>query len=480
MKTMKTIPYLSLLLIFGMFGIQHCLATNGMNLEGYGPVALGMGGAAIATDTTTAAVMNNPATLSLQEPDNQFNIALGVLGPDVATTSPDGQVENSNADAFFMPAMGYVHKKGNLSYGLAVFGQGGMGTHYSSKSFLSAGSGKEVHSCVSVGRLIVPLAYKVYEQLTIAATVDFVWAGMNLDMPMSGAQFVDLTTPGMQNSGQASGSLMNSMMPFMMAGYQLDWAHFSFNSDTQLSGEALGMGYAGKIGLLYEISPELKVGIVYQTQTAISDLESKNATMSFQMSNATPPPGYPPVLPVAIKGKIKVVDFEWPALFGVGLNYKFNERFSASLDVKNVNWSDVMEDFTMNFVVNQDAGNDMTSMGGPNMKGQEITASLYQNWDDQLIVAVGGEYLLNNTYTLRFGYNYAENPIPDQYLNPLFPATVENHITGGFGVKLGERSRLDFGASIALEKEVSIPTPMGNMKSTHRQINGQLMYSFNW
>jgi long-chain fatty acid transport protein len=33
-----------------------------MNMEGYGPIACGMGGACMAFDNGTAAVMNNPAT----------------------------------------------------------------------------------------------------------------------------------------------------------------------------------------------------------------------------------------------------------------------------------------------------------------------------------------------------------------------------------------------------------------------------------
>ena len=34
-------------------------ATNGMNMEGYGPIALGMGGASMAYENGSAATMNN-------------------------------------------------------------------------------------------------------------------------------------------------------------------------------------------------------------------------------------------------------------------------------------------------------------------------------------------------------------------------------------------------------------------------------------
>lgn len=58
-------------------------ATNGMNLEGYGPIATGMGGASMAYDNGTAAMMNNPATLTLLMQGWRLDVALGMLGPDV-------------------------------------------------------------------------------------------------------------------------------------------------------------------------------------------------------------------------------------------------------------------------------------------------------------------------------------------------------------------------------------------------------------
>jgi len=476
----KITSRISLFSLITLVSASHMFATNGMNLEGYGPIALGMGGTSLASDATTAAVMNNPATLILQEADNQLNLAVGVLGPDVSMKSPDGQVANSNSDAFFMPAIGFIKKHENLRYGVAVFGQGGMGTHYASDSFVAGGSGGPAHSCVSVGRVIAPLSYRINEKLSIGVTADFVWAGMNLEMPMTGSQFADLTTPGMQYSGAASGSLLNSMMPFMMAGYQLDWARFEFDTGTQLTGEAMGGGIAAKIGLLYQPNDKLSIGVVYHSQTLLNDLETDSATMKFQMSNSNPPPGYPTVFPATVTGDIAIKDFEWPSLVGVGFTYKANDTWTLSLDLKEVMWSDVMENFTMKFTVNGDASNNMTSMGGPNMQNQSLEAKLYQNWDNQLIVAVGASYKANDTLTLLAGFNHAKNPIPDSYLNPLFPATPENHLTAGFSWQTGDRSRVDFGMSLALEAEDKIPTPYGNITSTHSQINGQIMYSFNW
>ncbi|MGB2698313.1 MAG: aromatic hydrocarbon degradation protein, partial [Candidatus Zixiibacteriota bacterium] len=128
------------LTIFLFATAPSTLATNGMNLEGYGPVAMGMGGASMAYENGTAAVMNNPATLSLMSQGLRFDIALGMLGPDVdalVATQLGNMNANSSADAFFMPALGLAIKRGSLVYGLGIFAQGGMGTEYSKDSWLA-------------------------------------------------------------------------------------------------------------------------------------------------------------------------------------------------------------------------------------------------------------------------------------------------------------------------------------------------------
>src|SRR3990172_11900597 len=135
-------------------------ATNGMNLEGYGPIAAAMGGASMAYDNGTAALMNNPATLALMPEGDRLDLALGYLGPNVSASMPGASVD-SDATAFYMPAVGWAHKSGQLTYGVGMFAQGGMGTEYGASSFMAAGSNEKVRSEVGVGRLMVPLAYEV-------------------------------------------------------------------------------------------------------------------------------------------------------------------------------------------------------------------------------------------------------------------------------------------------------------------------------
>ena len=92
------------------------MATNGMLLEGYGPVAAGIGGASMAYD-------NGTATLGLMGEGSRVDVMVGFVGPDVSVS---GMMGTSEADAFNMPAIGYVNEQGKLAYGAGGRGQGDL------------------------------------------------------------------------------------------------------------------------------------------------------------------------------------------------------------------------------------------------------------------------------------------------------------------------------------------------------------------
>lgn len=441
-------------------------ATNGMNLEGYGPVATAMGGASLAYDNGTAAVINNPATLGLLATTRRLDVALGVLGPRITATSPTGMSAESQAKAFFMPAFGYAARSGNLTYGLGLFGQGGMGCQYEGNTWRGLGFNLENRTEVSVGRLIAPISYKVSDRLHLAATVDFVWAGMDLKMAMSGAQFFDLVDPRSQQFGRASGSLVQSfsgMLGTLPAGTNVDYAYFNFCNGNPYTGEARGYGYAGKVGLVYEVSPELTFGLTYHSRTSLGDLKAPGNFLGFQLS--VPGMGR---MPQTLSGDIRVLDFEWPAMAGVGLAYRPNSDWLIVADIRTVFWQDVMDSFNMRFTASSATSN------GP-FAGQVMNATLFQKWDDQVVFQTGAAVRLNKEFTLRFGANFASNQIPDKFLNCLFPATIEKHITAGFGYVLSPRSSIDVSVTHGFEVE---QTNGYGIRISHSQNNAQVMYSY--
>ena len=469
-------------------------ATNGMNLEGYGPISAGMGGTSFGFHNGTAAMMNNPATLGFFADGYHLDLAVGYLGPRITATvtTPDGDIPaESESKSFWMPALGFMVKKSQWGYGFGIFGQGGMGTEYSSSSWMSDPSmgqntaleeGLVNRSEVSVGRAIVPVTYDVNEKFTVGVTFDFVWAGMDLQMAMSEGQFQDMANPAAQNIGTISGSMVEAIgmfyEPFGGTGIsQLYHAYFDFSNESSFFGEAKGYGAAGKLGLTYEITPAVTVGATYHSQTWLQDLETSNAKLSMGL-NADPgafqgaPTGTYMDMEMSVTGTVTIKDFEWPWVIGGGVAFDASEKLMLAFDLKYIGWESAMKDFKMSFKADETVENG-------NFGGLEMDANLYQNWENQLVIALGGAYEATEALTLRGGYNYGKNPVPDQYVNALFPAIVEHHITLGAGYDWGKNG-LNGSFQTALENSQTNP---GNgmtippVESTHKQYNFQFMYS---
>lgn len=435
-------------------------ATNGMNLEGYGPVATAMGGASFAYQNGAGAMMNNPATLGLMPEGRGIGVALGYLGPRVSSAST-----KSGGDAYFMPAFGYVAKKGNLTYGIGVYSQGGMGTEYAQGSPLALGTGEEVRSEVGVGRLILPLTYNVNDQLTIGGSLDWVWATMDLKMAASTDQFAAMFSG--TGAGPA-GPMMAAMGGLMGAGTNRFRIDFSDNND--FSGEAFGSGFAGKIGIVYKFNNALTMGATYHTKTRLGDMktDSRGAKFSAYTNTGALIPG------TTMTGKVTVHNFQWPETYGFGLAYQINSQWMLAADYKRLNWADVMRDFKMTFA--------------PNGIADSGDFRINQNWKNQNVFMIGAAYRMNDQLTLRFGGNFAGNPVPDNRVNPMFPATVKDHYTFGFGYVLSRQSGIDFSMTYAPKVKVTgsqslsgamgSGAPSNSLTISHGQMNAQLQYGY--
>jgi long-chain fatty acid transport protein len=431
--------------LLAMSGIASpVLATNGMNMEGYGPIATAMGGASMAYDNGAAAVVNNPATLGLMAAGtSRIDVAVGGLHPNVTAKLAGMPEAKSGGDAYYMPALGWVAKTGRFSYGVGVFSQGGMGTEYAAGSFMSAGSPGETRSELGVGRLIAPLAFEISPDLTIGGSLDFVWATLDLKMAASTAMLGSMVTGG-------SGALFGAL-PSMMG---MNWARVDFSDGNDFSGAAKGYGWAENIGFTYRVAPTVTIGGVYHSKTSLSDLETggSGATMSAGMSGGA--------AMFNDSGKIKVRNFQWPETYGFGVSVKVLPQLQVVADVKHIGWSKVMKDFKMTY--------ESGGMGG------SVDFTLPQEWKDQTVLQLGATYMLNEQLALRAGFNGSRNPIPDTYLNALFPAIVKNHYTFGVGYAISKSAEVN--GSFAYAPKVT-QTGGSGITNEHSQTNWQLMYT---
>ncbi|MBK9360450.1 MAG: outer membrane protein transport protein [Rubrivivax sp.] len=413
-------------------------ATNGMNMEGYGPVSTGMGGASQAIDHGTAAMAQNPATLGLMAAgSSRMDLAFGRLGPKVNSSIPGFASADSSGTAYYMPALGFARRQGALTWGVGLFAQGGMGTDYAGDSFLAMGSGQPVRSELGVGRLLLPVAWQATPDLTIGASLDFVWAGLDLRMAASGAQLGGLVTGVSGNLGMAMPALAGA-----------PWARIDFSNSSDFTGAAKSTGWAGKLGLVYRLAPGLTLGASYQTETSLGDMKTSASGASLSAFGG-----------FADSGRITVVDFQWPAMTALGIAWQSGPALLVA-DVKRVDWSGVMKDFRMRY--------DSAGMGG------SVSFALPQNWKDQTVISLGGAFAISPALTLRAGYNRADNPIPEAFVNPLFPATEKTHYTLGLGWRTSPAGELN--ASLTVAPKSTVTNGQGVVIS-HKQTNLQMMYS---
>ncbi len=449
-----------LLVLFS--GSSTAFATNGMNLEGYGAKSHALGGASMGFDTGNSAVMNNPSTLGMMK-DGSKELGFGIRGlhPDVsAVYSPLS--DKSDGTAYYMPSLSYTRKDGSIAWGVAMLAQGGMGTEYGNDSplfqFGMPMSGKEIRSEVSAGRVMFPVAWNITENTTIGGSVDLLWTSMDLQMDMDGRHF-----KGMMDG--VSGSMYNTLGGFMAGGSVTDinYVRFDFSNSSPFIGAAVGYGTGAKIGLTHRLSKNLTIGGSYHTRTRLSDLETSKATLSFAGAGSA----FTGSNPVLVTGALKVKDFEWPAVLAAGFAFYPDNRWMIVGDVKYMDWATAMEKFNMSFVA------DNTTANAP-FAGQSLDVVMKQEWKDQTIFSVGVQYKATDRLALRAGANLSTNPVPDTYLNPLFPAITKNHYTGGFGYRLTDKSTL--ATAVAFVPKVVVTNADGIVLS-HSQLNWSLNYA---
>lgn len=438
MKATRKLFYLTPLCALLAAGAAH--ATNGMLMEGYGPISDGMGGASQAIDHGNAGMAQNPATLGMMaDGTSRLDVAFGILGPDITSSIPAyGMSAESGGTSYLMPAFGYTRRSGATTYGFGIFAQGGMGTEYDATSFLAMGSGSPVRSELGVGNVIFPVAYQVNPNLTVGATLKFLWSSLDLRMAASGAQLAGMVT-------DASGNLAMALGPLSGA----PWARIDFSDDNDFSGEAKSTGFGASLGATYRVNKDVMMGASYQFKSALSDMETGNGD-----ANMSAPGGF------IDHGKITVIDFQMPSVLALGGSWQASPSLLLAADLKYLGWADAMESFKMRY--------DSVEMGG------SVSFAMQQDWENQTVLNLGMAWKANDALTLRAGMNLADNPIPDAYVNPLFPATVKNHYTLGLGYQVSQAG--DFNMSVTMAPDVTVNTPQG-IQISHGQTNWQFMYS---
>ena len=298
-----------------------------------------------------------------------------------------------------------------------------------------------MRSELGVGRLIFPIAWKASQDLTLGGSIDYVWSTLDMKMALPGSQLGGLVTGG-------SGTLAGAAAGLGAA----PWARIDFSDGSDFSGAAKATGYAAKLGLLFQAAPDLRVGVSYHSKTRLKDMRTGTSGATLSAAGG-----------FSDTGRMTVEDFQMPSQLAAGLAWQATPDLLIAADVKHIGWADVMNSFRMRYDTDGQAG-----MGG------SLQFALPQQWKNQTVLQVGAQQRLSPQWVVRGGVNLSSNPVPDTYVNPLFPAIVKHHVTGGVGYSIPGAGNLD--TSLVYAPRSSATTPQGVVVS-HRQLNWQLLYS---
>ncbi len=440
-------------------------ATNVFNLEGFGPISRALGGAGVAHDIGSAALMYNPATLSLMEDGSTVHVGLDLIGTTIETTnqstgakahSSKGSLSRNRGPIYFAPEVAYTTKSGALNYGIGVFAQGGLGTEYGGNSFLSTTAtsnvSTELENSSRLLNLRIPLgaSYRIDDRLTIGGSLDVVWTQMNLEMLLDVSQVASLA---------ADGRVSGSLVPVLLGIPGLSGAHFSLTKNQIVGGGVDGWGFGAKIGMTYLVADTTRIGLAYNFRTNVDDLSGSAILTAVDSSNNH----------VSLSGSFKIRNFQNPAQLSVGLSHAVSDRLEVVADIQRVFWKDVMEDIDVGFV--QDGTN------------SNIDVLLPQNYKDINIYTLGAEYQYNKKWVFRGGISHSDQALDESFLLAVIPAYIRNHVTGGFSYSWSENSELNFAISFALNESMKNsyqPNTAVPIKSEHRQINAVVSYAYRY
>ncbi len=367
------------LLFWGWPGIA---LGEGVVRDSIGPISSGRGGTNLAFSDNLSLINDNPSGLASIQ-GLRFDLDLDLLKTDIEYEDP--QNDTSAKESIWplpsaMVSWQFTEKPRPITVGLGFFLPAGFGAEY-----------KLNHPVYGRQKYLSQAAlYK----LMPTVSVDLGW-GLSI--------------------GGGFG------LAYERAEFE---APFTFNSLGGIPGlvdlKADAFGYAWNIGLQYKITERWTVGVAYISETRMhleGDLDLDISGLNLPIPDST--------------ARYDVeLENTWPRSVGVGTTYRF-DRGTVSLDFLWFNWSKAYD--SLNLKLSDGDNPVFDSLAGTTTPSDRLVL----DWDDSFTVRLGGEFMITPNDTVRAGYIYMTNPVPNRTLTPLIPSILEHSVSVGYGHDFG-------------------------------------------
>ncbi len=382
-------------------------ATEGYLSHGFGARNSALAGAGVADSRDAMAIAVNPA--GLVDVDHQFTSATTLFSPNREYTATGtgfvapGTVDSANT-LFAIPNMGYNRPLDeNSSIAIALYGNGGMNTAYSTGNTGPGCPGANGVFCAG------------------PAGVDLIQAFISVGYARRFGNFSVGVAPILAIQVFEARGLG------AFAGLSVDPANLTDR------GHDTSVGGGVRVGGQLDVTENFRIGAAYQSMIYMSEFDDYAGLF-------------------ADGG-----DFDIPANVTVGIAVDVAPNVTIMADYKRIFYSDV------DAIANPGASITACALAGGGPSGSPLCLGgangIGFGWNDINIFKVGVEWVRNDIWTWRAGFGYNENPIEatDVTFNILAPGVIENHITGGFTYTFNDRNAFDFAFMYAPTSSVSGP-----------------------
>ena len=337
-----------------------------------GATAMGQGNAFVGQADNPTAVHHNPAAITGLE-GVQITAGMTMITPESEFESDTlGTSGSADKETFYPPYFFYANQIGDSDWflGFGVNAPFGLGTNWDENA---------------------PFNYYFRTFVTSSTPVDIV-TETTLEIakiaPVAAYRVNDQFSVGF-------GPEYYDVQKVVYKGGSTDGADNGWDYEMEGNGDGLGFVLSG----LYQASDSLRVGFTWHS--GVTAGLSGDAFL-FPDSGGAP-----------FTGPANV-DLNIPDAMALGISYRITDSFSMNLDLDQTQWSDYDK---LEFKENDGT----------------VIRTITKDYEDVLAVRVGGQYKVNDEWTLRAGFYTEPSPVIEETYDPRLPGADSTGITVGVG-----------------------------------------------
>jgi long-chain fatty acid transport protein len=197
--------------------------------------------------------------------------------------------------------------------------------------------------------------------------------------------------------------------------------------DAQLQAEGTGTGVSGNVGITWEFAKGQRLAATCRAPMNI-DYDG-----SFDISYVPPP-----LAGLVPTSSSFASEAKFPTIVSAGYGIQVSERVRLEIDGE---WLQFSRFQSLPFTV------------GAQLPG--IPTSVPENWRNTFTIGAGGDWALSQHWTLRFGYQYFQTPVPDSTFSPTIPDANQNVFTVGIAWQSGHHQlAASYGGILYADREI--------------------------